>query len=94
MKHCPYANCETGSAAFRLDWADVNLTLTSGYIEVKAAKAKSARRRSIKMEKNLLGTPERCLPGIGRSEASNLLRWRDGVYASGFNRIRKSRREP
>jgi integrase len=37
---------------FRLDWADVNLT--SGYVEVKAAKAKSARRRSIKMEKNLL----------------------------------------
>jgi integrase len=37
---------------FKLEWSDVNLI--SGYIEVKAAKAKSARRRSIKMEKNLL----------------------------------------
>jgi integrase len=70
----------------RLDWSEVDLT--RGHIEIKAAKAKSARRRIIPIQSNLAAWLRRCsgmtgpvVPWSARGklarvrEAAGLTRW-------------------
>jgi integrase len=79
----------------RLDWSDVDLE--SGLIEVKAVKAKSARRRFVKIRENLAAwlapyaanrgnvTPENYNESFGRARvAAGIKHWPNNALRHGF----------
>src|SRR4029453_3876291 len=79
----------------RLDWSDVDLE--SGLIEVKAVKAKSARRRFVKIRENLAAwvapyaanrgnvTPENYNENFGRARvAAGIKHWPNNALRHGF----------